>query len=364
MSLLLPHIHPMNPWPVRGNPKRWGLRRMVGPLLFGICLFSRLQIQSSAQSTQSPGAAQASIKPLTLDELVNLIKQHKKDEEQVLTALSERGVDFDLDEKSEKKLRKAGADEQLLPEVWKATPNGKAHMAALLTTPTGTEIQAPAAQALALQNIQDEGDPGRSLQLADEFEKKYLDSPLLSYVYASEAKAYQDKGDLDQAVQVGRKSLKLDSDNTFSLIILAITLTQPKQLRGSSQEVTGLLQEAENDANRALTLLDKLKQRPGETDEQFQQRKGALAADAHFALGSVDTQKENYEGALTQYQLAISSTNKPTFQYYYRLAEAYASIGQTSKAIDVLQKASDLARGTPMEKYVDDFKTELQRTSH
>jgi tetratricopeptide (TPR) repeat protein len=78
----------------------------------------------------------------------------------------------------------------------------------------------------------------------------------------------------------------------------------------------------------------------------------------------VATQEEHFDEALAQYQLAISSTNKPTFQYYYRLAEAYASVGQVPQAIDALQKASDLARGTPMQKYADDFMAELRQRGH
>src|SRR5579871_364250 len=358
LETLLPHLYVMIP----GSSKEISRHRSLQMSFACACLILLLQVSSWARTAQS--AAQSAPKPLTLDEVANLIKQNKKDTQPVLSALSERGVDFDLDEKTEKKLRKAGADEQLLPEIWKATPKGKANMASLLTTPTGNEIKAPTAQALALQDIQEASDPAHCIQLSDDFAKKYPESPLLSYVYTSEAKAYQDQGQLDQATDAGRKSLKLDPNNTFSLIIVAIALAQPKQLKGSPQEVTGLLNEAENDANRALTLLDKLKPRPGETDEQFQQRKGALAADAHFALGSIATQRDDYEGALSQYQLAISSTNKPTVLYYYRLAEAYASIGQTPKAIEALQKASDLARGTPMQKYVDDFMAELQRSSH
>jgi len=121
----------------------------------------------------------------------------------VLSAVGQGSVDFDLDEKTEKKLRKAGADDQSLAEIWKATPKGKASLASLLTTPTGSEIQAPAAQALALHDIQAEGDPRSALQLAGDFEKKCPDSPLLSYVYTSEAEANQDQGNLGQAIEVG-----------------------------------------------------------------------------------------------------------------------------------------------------------------
>jgi tetratricopeptide (TPR) repeat protein len=198
-----------------------------GSLILGMFFTLPSRCQSPAESTQSSVTTQTSLKPLTLDELVNLIKQHKKDTQAVLSSVQERSVDFDLDEKTEKKLRKAGADDQLLPEIWKATPKGKASLASLLTTPTGNDIEAPAAQALALQDIQAAGDPRSALELAGEFEKKYPDSSLLSYVYTSEARAHQDQGSLDQAIESARKSLKLDSDNTFSLIILAVALTPP-----------------------------------------------------------------------------------------------------------------------------------------
>lgn len=320
------------------------------------------QSQSNpSQSNQSPAVTQP---PLTIDEVIKLIKQNKKDPNQVLSAVAARGVDFDLDEKTEKKLRKAGADDQLLPEIWKVTPSGKASMQALLTTPSGIELQASAGEALALEEMQNEADADKRLRMADDFEKKFPNSTLLSYVYTSVAKAHQEKGNFDQAIEAGRKSLKLDPDNTFSLIILALVLQQPKELAGSGNAPTERLQEAEADGKRALTLLEKLKPRPGETDDQFQQRKGALAADAHFALGVVETQQDQYEEALAQYQAAVSSTTKPTFQYYYRLAEAYASIGQVPEAIAALQKASDLAKGTPMQKYADDFMAELRQRGH
>ncbi len=324
-----------------------------------------LQARPPQQQPPTPGTASpTSPAPLTLDEVVKLIKQNKKSPQSVISAMAGRGVDFDLDEKTEKKLRKAGADDDLLPEIWKATPKGKAHIDALLTTPTGVEIKASPAEALALQDIQNESDADHRVKMADEFEKKYPSSALLSYVQTAAAKAYQEKGDLDNAVTAARKSLKIDPDNTFSLIILALVLPQPKELQGSASEVRDHLQEAKADANKAITLLEKLKQRPDESDSQFQDRKGALAADAHFALGMVDSQQEQFEEALAEYKLAISSTNKPTFQYYYRMAEAYASVGQVPQAIEVLQKASELARGTPMQKYADDFMAELRQKAH
>ncbi|MBV9342775.1 MAG: tetratricopeptide repeat protein [Acidobacteria bacterium] len=75
-------------------------------------------------------------------------------------------------------------------------------------------------------------------------------------------------------------------------------------------------------------------------------------------------QRNDFDKAITEYQTAISSTKKPTFQYYYRLAEAEASEGRTPEAIQALQKASELARGTPMQKYAEDFMSELEKKAH
>jgi tetratricopeptide (TPR) repeat protein len=346
-------------------PDRNVFRKLgIALLLSGMFAFALETQPPQQQSPPSVTAAQSPPTPLTLDEVIRLIKQGKKDPHQVASAIADRGVDFDLDEKTEKKLRKAGADDQLLPEIWKVTPSGKAHMKALLTSPSGVEVLASPAEALALQDIQNESDLDRRLRMVDEFEKKFPSSPLLSYVYTAAAKAHQEKGDLDRAIAAARMSLKLDPDNTFSLIIVAVALPQPKQLQGSANEVRERLQEAEADANRALALLEKLKPWPSETDVQFQQRKGSLAADAHFALGMAETQQDQFVEALAQYQAVIASTSKPTFQYYYRLAEAYASVGQVAKAIDAVQKASELARGTPMQKYADDFLSELRQRAH
>jgi tetratricopeptide (TPR) repeat protein len=299
---------------------------------------------------------------MTLDEVIKLVKEKKSsDPQSVDVTIVARGVNFELDEKTEKKLRKAGVDDDLLADIWKVTPSGKAHMRALLTSPTGVEVQATAGEAKALEDIQNEQSPDRRLQMVDAFEKKYPSSPLLSYVYTEAARAEQQKEALDQAVLYGRKSLKLDPDNTFSLIIMALVLPQPKLLKASPSDASARLSEATADANKALGLLEKLQKRPDETDEQFQVRKGTLTADAHFALGMEQMQEEHFDKAVAEYQAAISSTNKPTFQYYYRLAEAYASQARFKEAIAALQKASELARGTAMQKYADDFIAELQQ---
>jgi tetratricopeptide (TPR) repeat protein len=320
--------------------------------------FATTQSDPPHESRQSPAS------PLKLDEVIDLIKKTRKDPAQLSSVLTQRGVVFDLDTKTAKKLRKAGADDDLLYAIWQITPDGKAHVKALLTTPSGVELQVTSSEALAFRDIQNEAEPNPRLRMISEFEKTFPNSPLLSYVYTTAAKTHEESGDFEAALSYGEKSLKLDPDNTFALVAVALALPQPKMLNGKPDEVRARLSEAAADANRALALLEKLPRQTAETDDQLQQRKNAIAADAHFALGMEAMQEDRFDRAVAQYKTAISLSAKPGVQNYYRLAEAYASEGQIAEAIEALQEASQLGRGTPMEKYANDFIAELREKAH
>ena len=335
------------------------------PIVLTATLATIVPVSLAATQSDPPRESrQSSTSPLKLDEVIDLIKKTKKDPDQLSSALTTRGVDFDLDAKAEKKLRKAGADDDLLYGIWQITANGKAHMKALLTTPSGVELQVTSSEALAFRDIQNEAEANPRLRMISGFEKAFPNSPLLSYVYTAAAKTQEESGDFEAALSYGEKSLKLDPDNTFALVAVALALPQPKMLHGKPDEVRARLSEAAADANRALTLLEKLPKQSNETDEQFQQRKNSIAADAHFALGMVEMQEDRFDRAVAQYKTAISLNAKPGVQNYYRLAEAYASEGQIAEAIEALQEASRLGRGTPMEKYANDFIAELRQKAH
>ena len=89
---------------------------------------------------------------------------------------------------------------------------------------------------MGFQTMQNEPDPDRRLRMVEEFEKTFPNSPILPYVYVQGAKACQEKGDLNRAVEYGDKSLKLDPDNLPALILVATSLAQPSMLKGSQSE--------------------------------------------------------------------------------------------------------------------------------
>ena len=169
--------------------------------------------------------------------------------------MQQRAVDFNLDAKIEKKLRKAGASDEIIQDIYKASPAGAAARKSILTSATGVQLEASPEEAQGLQTIVGEIDPDRRLRMVSEFEKQFPNSKILSYVYTQAAFAYQEKGDFKNAAAAGEKSLKLEGNNLSSLLVVASSLTQPAMVAGSEIEKNTTLSEAQTDANQALTLI-------------------------------------------------------------------------------------------------------------
>jgi tetratricopeptide (TPR) repeat protein len=299
--------------------------------------------------------------PLTQDDVLDLIKKNKDNLDVVYKTLDERKVNFDLDRKIEQKMRKAGADDVMLQAIWKAGPTGRSEKAATLTSATGAPLQATYEEAMGFKTMEHEPDPDKRLRMVDEFESRFPKSQFLSYVYLQAAKACQEKGDLNKLVEYGEKSLKQDPDNVFSLVMVALTLPQPRMLQGSPGEAAQRLSLAETYANRALKLIDSLPARTNESPEQLQKRKAALASDAHTALGMVCMDRDESPKAIEELKTAVSLTQTPNPQLYFRLGEVYENEGKKNEAFEAFTKASELGHGTVLQQYADQRIAELKK---
>ncbi len=290
-------------------------------------------------------------KPMTLDEVRDLLKKNKNSPDVVLKALDARKVNFDISPDVEKKLRKAGATDDMLQAVWKATPKGQNAATASLTSPTGVQLKATDKESMGYQTLQRELDPEKKLRMVEEFAQQFPNSQLLSYIYTQGANASQAKNDLEGILSYCDKSLKLDPDNIYSLVIAAVTLPQPQMQRGP--DAAQRLAQAQQYAKRALSLMDKFPKQPNEADEQFQKRKGALLSEAHGALGMVYLQSDQPDKAIEEFKTAVSLDPTPDPQIYYRLGEVYANEGKKNDALAAFTKASELSQGTPLKEYAD-----------
>jgi tetratricopeptide (TPR) repeat protein len=210
---------------------------------------------------------------------------------------------------------------------------------------------------MGFKTLEDELDPDKKLRMVEEFANRFPNSELLSYVYTQAARACLQKNDWSLGVDYGRKSLKLDPDNFYSMLVLATTLAQPR----STLENANRLSTAQNNASRALELIATMQKGISETDEQFQKRKQGLEADAHAALALVYMQGDESAKAIDEFKTAISLAEQPNPQLYFRMGEIYANEGKKDEAINAFTKASQLGQGTIVQRYADDRIQKLKK---
>jgi tetratricopeptide (TPR) repeat protein len=299
--------------------------------------------------------------PLTQGELINLLKKNRKDPDVVYRTLNERGVDFDLDRKIEKKMRNAGADDDMLQAIWKAKPTGRNEKTATLTSSSGVPLHAKYEEAMSYKTMEDESDPDKRLRMVEEFEQRFPTSELMSTVYTQAAKSCREKGDLNKLVDYGEKSLKLDANNLYSLLMVAMALPQPRMLESNPELSAQRLSRAEEYATRALKLIDGVPARPSETDQQLKKRKDALASDAHTALAMAYRGRDESAKAIEEFKTAISLIQAPNPQLYFRLGEFCANSGETNEALEAFAKASELGHGTVLQQSADERIAKLKK---
>jgi tetratricopeptide (TPR) repeat protein len=281
--------------------------------------------------------------------------------DQVIKDVGQRGTDFDMTPEIDKRLRKAKATDQVIQAVTSAGPKARAAAKAgamgmgapVLSSAEGRDFNA----------IRDELDPDKAIALSEDYLKKYPNSAALTYVYAFEANAYQQKGGVGKVVDFCEKSLDLKKDNLMSLIVVSAMIPQPQYLNLHEADKEKQLAAAETYAQEALTLIDKVPKQPNESDADFAKRKAEYAAGVHASLGMVHLDraqlgltgldKDELAKAEQEYHTAVTTTEHPDSRDYYRLGETNAMEGKLDDAIAAFTKASELGQGTMIKQYAD-----------
>lgn len=323
---------------------------LLGPaLLLSIALFA----QAPTLGAQAPAA------PMTEKEVISELKKQGGD--QLIKDVGQRGVDFETDEDAEKRLRKAKASDQVVQAVRAAGPKERAAAASKAAQAAGAVV-VPPDEKDEFTAIQSELDPDKLISLAQAFAQKHPNSSVLTYVYAYEANAYQNKGDVANMVEFARKSLAYKKDNVMSLMILSYGIPTPQYTQTHQSNEEQLLTEAENDDHAAGTAINDLKKQPTETDEQFASRKAGYLAELHADMGMIHLDRaqlgltgldqDELAKAEQEYKLAISGTEHPDATYYFRLGDACRLQHKWDDALAAYGKAADLGQG-PLKQYAE-----------
>lgn len=236
---------------------------------------------------------------------------------------------------------------------------------------SGEQPQVTPQEAQAYAAVQKETDPDKQLQLVKDFQQKFPQSKLLSNVLFFGAGAAEEKNDVPDALDYGEQSLKLQPDNLRSLILVAGLLPLPQALTGTPVQKQQQLGQSENDANRALQLLNTVQPPPNVSPAQFDNGKKMIEAQLHASLGMAHLEKavltpssagpdrNELSAAEQEFKSAVSSP-KPNPQDYYRLGEVYARENKLDDAISAFTQAAHLGQGTVMEKLANHMVSELQ----
>jgi tetratricopeptide (TPR) repeat protein len=175
-------------------------------------------------------------------------------------------------------------------------------------------------------------DPDSTIKLADALVTGFTDSDFKDIALIMAADAYQRKGDPEKAIIYAERALEANKNNYQAMLMISEILTQRTREHDFDREEK--LARADKYAHSAIAAIkDAPKPNPNVTDEQWDNNKKFLTAQAHQSLGMAAMTRKKYDVAIGELKQAVdgSGGQEPAFQV--RLAQAYTLAGKNDEAI-------------------------------
>jgi tetratricopeptide (TPR) repeat protein len=194
-----------------------------------------------------------------------------------------------------------------------------------------SQAEAQAIQAM-FQNAQN---PDGAIKAAEELLTKFADTDFKEIALYLEATAYQQKGDTDKAQIFGDQVLAINPKNFQVTLMMGEILAQKTRENDLDKE------EKLTKATKYLDdTIDNLKtaQKPNPqvSDQQWEEGKKYITAEAHNGLGLVALARKKYDVAITEFKTAVDIDPQAT--YSVRLASAYQLAGKNDEALAICDK--------------------------
>jgi lipopolysaccharide biosynthesis regulator YciM len=153
------------------------------------------------------------------------------------------------------------------------------------------------AEAQALQALgQAQNDPDATIKAAEELLTKFADTDFKGVALFMEARAYQQKGDAPKAQIFAERTVEADPKNFQATLLLGELITQQTHENDLDREEK--LGRAEKLVNGTINDLKTAeKPNPQLTDQQWEEGKKDLTAEAHNALGMMSMTRKKYDVA-------------------------------------------------------------------
>ena len=290
--------------------------------------------------------------PMSEKDVVLALKK-KGQTDQLLKDLKARGVGFETDADTEKRLRKAKANDEMITAIKAAGPNERAAAIKAAAIANGMTVDSKEESA-DFKALESELDPDKAIALAEAYVRKYPKSDVLSYAYAFEANAYESKGDAAKTVEYAEKSLALKNDNLMALLMVAYAIPQPQYTKLHEADEEKELTKAEGYCQEVLKAIEKLKKTETESEADFADRKAGYISSVHAdrgmihldraQLGLMSLDTDELAKSVQEYNQAVTYPRAQAADYF-RLGEANRLLGKTDAAIAAFTKASELGQG-------------------
>jgi len=320
-------------------------------LLAGVLVGQELPSAGGGMPTPTMGPAQEH-GPMAEKDVILALKK-KGEADQLLKDLKARGVDFETDADTEKRLRKAKATDEMITAIKAAGPKERAAAIKASAIASGMTVVSKEESA-DFRALEAELDPDKAIALAEAYAQKYPKSDVLSFAYAFEANAYENKGDAAKTVEFAEKSLALKNDNLMALLMVAYAMPQPQYTKLHQADEEKELSKAEGYCQVALKAVENLKKSDTESDADFADRKAGYISSLHAdrgmihldraQLGLMSLDLDELAKSIEEYKQAVTYPHaQPTD--YFRLGEADRLLGKTDDAIAAFTKASEFGQG-------------------
>jgi tetratricopeptide (TPR) repeat protein len=189
-------------------------------------------------------------------------------------------------------------------------------------------------------------DPAAFEKATDEFATKFPDSELTVLMYRDAMHAYQTANNADKMLDMGRKVLKLDKDDPEALIGVAEVLTE--RTRDTDLDKAQRMEEAVNDANRALETIDTdIAVPPNTPQDRVDAYKSFLRSGAYAILGTQAFNANSFADAEKFFRKSIDAfASQPDPVVVLRLALSMDKQNKYPEALKEANHAVELTQDT------------------
>lgn len=192
-------------------------------------------------------------------------------------------------------------------------------------------------------------DPAAMEKAADDFVAKYPDSELRGAVYQRTMAVYQQSGNEDKTVEMGRKSLTYNPDDPGVLVSVGELIAS--RTRETDLDKDQRLAEATKDAKHALETVTDYPAPPTMPADQVEKIKNDMRGTAYSVLGMAAYTNKNYPEAITNFKQSIDATQAdPDPTVYLRYTLALDKAARYPEALQAANKTLALPDAAPQVK--------------